>query len=158
VSLGCATRRGCRGEKLKVNVNDYMEINVVTGRRLARSTDTTSDYNHTPVLTTVRRHLPIADTDSSTDKPRNAAAPPSLHMLNAAALSKPHGVEQLAADLNSYDIDVAVITETHFKTKHIDSAVSVPGYALYRRNRQRRGGGVAVYVRGSTYAQPFGSS
>lgn len=73
---------------------------------------------------------------------------PSLYVLNAAALSKPHAVDQLAADLASYDIDVAVVTETHLKTKHSDGAVSIPGYSLTRRDRcGRRGGGVAMFVR-----------
>ena len=40
---------------------------------------------------------------------------PSLYVLNAAALSKPHAIEQLTADLISYAVDVAVITETYLK-------------------------------------------
>ena len=73
---------------------------------------------------------------------------PSLYVLNAAALAKPHAAESLAADLSSYDVEVAVITETHFKTRHNDSVVGVPGYRLLRRDRTgRRGGGVALYVR-----------
>ena len=72
----------------------------------------------------------------------------SQFVLNAAALSKPHAVEHLAADLDSYNIDVAVITETHFKVKHSDSVVSVDGYHIFRRDRaRRRDGGVASYVR-----------
>jgi hypothetical protein len=51
---------------------------------------------------------------------------PSLYALTAA-LSKPHAVAQLASDLRTYSIDVAVITETHFKRKHSDSIVSVEG-------------------------------
>ena len=72
----------------------------------------------------------------------------SLYVLNAAALSKPHAVEHLAADLTSYSTDVAVITETHFKVKHSESVVGIDGYNLFRRDRdRRRGGGVALYVR-----------
>jgi hypothetical protein len=52
-------------------------------------------------------------------------APPSLYLLNAAALSKPQAVENLAVDLSSSD--VAVITETHFKLKHSDTAVAIDG-------------------------------
>jgi len=75
---------------------------------------------------------------------------PSLYVLNAAALSKLHALEQLNCDLNSNSIDVAIITETHFKSKHADNVVNLEGYALHRRDRLgRRGGGVAVYVRHS---------
>jgi len=71
-----------------------------------------------------------------------------MYVLNAAALSKPHAAQQLNADLTSYDVDVAVITETHLKVKHSDSVVNIPGYTLWRRDRaKRRGGGVAFYVR-----------
>ena len=81
---------------------------------------------------------------------------PSVYILNAAALSKPHAVQLLAADLTSYDCEVAIITETHFKQKHTDGVVSVPGYALWRRDRQRRrGGGVAVYVKSVLQSVPW---
>ena len=72
---------------------------------------------------------------------------PSLYVINAAGLSKPQTVEQLSVDLNTYNIDIAAITETHLKQKHNDSVVSIAGYTLFRRDRlKRRGGGVAVYM------------
>lgn len=76
---------------------------------------------------------------------------PSLYVINAAALSKPQAVEQLSVDLNTYNIDIAAITETHLKQKHNDSVVSIVGYTpIFRSDRlKRRGGGVAVYARAS---------
>ena len=72
---------------------------------------------------------------------------PSLYVLNASSLAKPHALQQLEADLKGYDADVAVISETHFKKKHADSAVSLTDYTLARKDREgRRGGGVAVYA------------
>ena len=72
---------------------------------------------------------------------------PSVYVLNAAALSKPGAVQHLAADLQSYGVSVAVITETHFKSKHTDSIVGIEGYKVYRLDQAgRRGSGVAVYV------------
>ena len=72
---------------------------------------------------------------------------PSIYVLNAAALSKRGTVQQLAADLQSYGVSVAVITETHYKAKHSDSIVNINGFTLYRRDRVgRREGGVALYV------------
>ena len=68
--------------------------------------------------------------------------------VNAAALTKPFALQHLAADLISYQSNVAVITETHFKNAHTDAITSIDGYKLYRRDRlRRRAGGVAVYVR-----------
>jgi hypothetical protein len=73
---------------------------------------------------------------------------PSLYVFNAAGLEKMHAIEHLAADLASYDVDIAVITETHFKTRHTDSVIAISGYTSFRRDRTgRRGGGVALYVR-----------
>ena len=85
---------------------------------------------------------------STNPAPTNSKSVPPLYTLNAAALSKPGAIEHLSADLKSYNIDVAVITETHFKQKHQDSIIGIEGYTVYRRDRTgRRGGGVAVYVR-----------
>jgi len=89
----------------------------------------------------VRRHSHHAAAQQ-----RTQGNSPALNVLNADALSKPHAV-----DLACYKVNVAVnpvITETHFKTRHNDSVVGVPGYTLSRRDRVgQRGGGVALYVR-----------
>ena len=83
----------------------------------------------------------------------NIRSLPALYVFNAAALSKPHAVQHLAADLVSTGASVAVITETHFKQKHTDSAVGVDDFTLFRRDRTgRRGGGVAVYVNSSVWS------
>ena len=59
-------------------------------------------------------------------------------------------IEQLTTDLIGYNIDLAVISESHLKQKHSDSCVSIDGYHLFRRDRLRRkGGGVAIYIRHS---------
>jgi len=65
---------------------------------------------------------------------------PSLYLLNAAGLAKPHAIEHIAAELTSNGTDVAIITETHFKTKHADGVLNIPGYTLYRRAARRRRG------------------
>ena len=59
-----------------------------------------------------------------------------------------HALDQLAADLSGYVIDIVVISETHFKpSKHSDSMMNIAGYTLFRRDRpRRRGGGVAIYI------------
>jgi hypothetical protein len=53
---------------------------------------------------------------------------PSLYVLNAAALAKPHAVEHLAVDLASHNADMVIITETHFKVKHSSSMVGIKDY------------------------------
>jgi len=80
--------------------------------------------------------------------------PPTLYVFNAWSIAKPHAIEQLTAELIGYDVDIAVISETHLKpSKHNDSVVNIGGYTLFRRDRQgRKGGGVAIYVRRSLSA------
>jgi hypothetical protein len=56
---------------------------------------------------------------------------PSLYILNAAALSKPHAVEHLAAVLTSHNTDIALISETPFKAKHTDTVVGVENYTCF---------------------------
>ena len=39
---------------------------------------------------------------------------PSLYILNAAALAKPHAIDQLSAELTNYDANVAIITAVSY--------------------------------------------
>ena len=74
-------------------------------------------------------------------------APPTLHILNAAALTKPNAIDHLAADMSGYHIDVSIIMETHLKQKHASHVFDIEGYNVYTRDQtKRRGGGVAMYV------------
>jgi hypothetical protein len=45
-------------------------------------------------------------------------------------------VDDLEVDLSSCNIDLSVVTETHFKLKHSDSAVAIDGYTIFWRDRQ----------------------
>ena len=134
------------------DVNDNHEIPVVTGitrkskPRITQSRQSTLITVETSGLVCGANALAVQKDCQS----RSAISQPSLYVLNAAALTKPHAVQHLTTDLTSYDIDVAIITETHCKSKHSDSVLSVDGYVMYRRDRAgRRGGGVALYVRTS---------
>lgn len=74
-------------------------------------------------------------------------------MLNVAAITKPHAVQHLAAELAGYEVDIAIITETHLKQKHSNDLFAIDGYTLFRRDRAgRRGGGVAMYVNNRLHA------
>ena len=45
------------------------------------------------------------------------------------------------------DIDIMTLSETHLCTNIDDSEIRIPGYTLIRRDRNRSGGGVAMYIR-----------
>jgi len=72
---------------------------------------------------------------------------PTLYVLNAASLTKPHSIQHLTADLAGYCVDIAVISETHLKQKHSDHNFAVDGYTMFRRDCvERRAGVIALYV------------
>ena len=74
--------------------------------------------------------------------------PPSIYVINATSIAKPHAVNHLHADLITYDIGIAIITESWLKSHHTDGQFALPGYTLFRRDRlKRRGGGLAIYVK-----------
>ena len=169
VSLGLAARRrGCRGGRLKTKLihKQYVPIPVVTGNRTFHNQSTVAIYCKTRrkrVLIRINMHLPDRPRVSSgvttpaDIQSRPPAKPianddirPSIYVLNAAALSKPGAVQHLAADIQSYGVSVAIITETHYKANHTNGMVDIDGFTVHRRDRiGRRGGGVAVYVASS---------
>ena len=61
----------------------------------------------------------------------------------------------LEADLNNKDIDICVVSQTHVKPGTPDAIVNVPGYNIFRRDRNWSGlnsrckGGIAILARGN---------
>ena len=95
--------------------------------------------------------------NNSTNEPRTTTTPqfpPTLFVFNAASIATPHAIETLEAELKSLDIDIAVISETHLKSKHKDGVVFIPGYTIHWKDRVgRRAGGVAVYVKSDYHSR-----
>ena len=90
------------------------------------------------------------------DKVHDSVFSPSLYVLNAASLAKPHAIDQLSAELIGHSIDVAVVSETHLKEKHADSVVQIPEYPIFQRDRPgRKGGGATIYTRCSIDASEW---
>jgi hypothetical protein len=127
--------------------NRVYHIPVINGNRpvcLLTENDRTRHQHRTQVLSSVLKSSP---TNPCGAKVSPVASTPTLYVFNAAALTKPLAIEQLAADLSGFQVDIAIITETHFKKKHTDTMMVSGEYTLFRRDRcGRRGGGVAVYV------------
>jgi len=115
------------------------EIPVITGHR--------SLFTNNDQLSCCRRMLTTVNTSEPAVKRDEKPSTPSLYVLNAAAITKPHAVEHLAADLRGYDVEVAVITETHLKKearkppflcRWVCSVSSRPPRASRRRGRSVR--------------------
>ena len=132
-SLGCAGRsRGCRGGRLKAQPTQQSGIPVVTARRSA----TTRYRPAANYLPTDRPRVLAAIRCIQYQQPRavdqhDRPAAPTLYVLNAAALTKPHAVDHLATDLKSTGASIAVITKTHLKQMHADNVIGIDGYSMF---------------------------
>ena len=127
-------------------------IPVITGNRPWNGNPVTSHPHDRKANRCVQRQRVLVDVIKSSPRHSDATSgdAPSLYVFNAAAITKPHAVEHLTADMMGYKVDIAVITETHLKKKHSDHHFAIDGFVLFRRDCVgRRGGGVAVYVNSS---------
>jgi len=141
--------RGCRGGR-----NKQRAINVVQTKRLLPPVQ---QQSRPPAVRVPLQQiqLPPSTHRSTLLNPCVVTLPPTLYLLNANSIVKPHAIEHLSTDLMGYNVDIAVITETHLKTKHDDSTVFIDGYTVDRRDRlKRRGGGVAIFARTKYFISP----
>ena len=65
--------------------------------------------------------------------------------LNCLSLMK--HFDEVKSLVTETDIDITTLSETHLCTNIDDSEIRIPGYTLIRRDRNRSGGGVAMYIR-----------
>ena len=70
----------------------------------------------------------------------------SLILAHLNICSLRNKVHEIITICSSNNIHVLALTETHLDTTFNDSELAVHGYRLYRRDRDRYGGGVASYV------------
>jgi len=157
--LGIA-RRGCRAG---ARSRDCRDRNVNSGVQL-QSADRQSStipviIGNRPLPRLQQMHRAARTTQCLTvltaekTMPPEITLSPTLYVFNSASLVKPNAIEQLTVELMGYDVDIAVISESHLKKRHADSSVNINGYSLFRRDRARRkGGGVVIYVRDSLTA------
>ena len=70
--------------------------------------------------------------------------------INARSLTSPNRlseIEDFVSVIN--DFDIIGISETHLDHKVPDSKISLTDYKVFRNDRNRRGGGVCLYVKDS---------
>ena len=79
---------------------------------------------------------------------------PSILVCNPRSLN--NKVDKLGIILNENQIDLAAITETWFSTEAPMGQFSIEGYNLFSQPRKdRRAGGVALYVKDHIIASPM---
>ena len=70
--------------------------------------------------------------------------------INVQSLMDSDHFSEFCSLFGDSEFDIIAISETFLKPSITDSAVNLPGYFVYRKDRKvKRGGGVAVYVRDS---------
>ncbi len=84
--------------------------------------------------------------------PDIAACPPghlSIYSANCnSLLSKLH---ELRAVVETNNVDVFLLQETKLDASVTDGELRIPGYSLIRRDRNRSGGGLAVYAKAALH-------
>ena len=70
-----------------------------------------------------------------------------LHFVNLNINSLPSKIEELRQIAKNTDSAVIGLSETKLDKTIFDSEVSIPNYSLIRKDRNRKGGGVACYIR-----------
>ena len=73
--------------------------------------------------------------------------------INLASLFK--HIDQLRIYMLPKTVDILAINETRLDSSIQNGEISIPGYTLERKDRNRSGGGVALYVRDSINYKPL---
>ena len=64
-----------------------------------------------------------------------------------------HGLKDFTSD---YKPSILALSETWLDTSVVVAELTIKGYSLYRKDRNRHGGGIAVYLKSSLTTQPIG--
>ena len=74
----------------------------------------------------------------------------SMCHINARSLTKEGRIDDMYLELcNIHEFDVIGVSETHLDQNVVDNDVKLCNYTILRNDRNRRGGGVALYVHNS---------
>src|SRR6218665_1947177 len=106
-SLNLQRRRGCRG-----GVRKHRSIGVVTRTRLPFRA-LALDGDRRCICLVYSPRVRLGDPDASAE---GVSAAPNLYILNANSIGKPHALDYLSVELDNYNVDVAIITDTHLKS------------------------------------------
>lgn len=74
----------------------------------------------------------------------------SLNIVNINIVTLPGKLDELRSFLGSHPIDIMGLAETRLDDVIPDNDVEIDNYTLYRKDRNRNGGGVAAYVNRSS--------
>ncbi|XP_059186340.1 uncharacterized protein LOC131969177 [Centropristis striata] len=87
------------------------------------------------------------DTPAHCYTPADFKSRTGLGLIHINARSLLNKMDLLKVWINSTNADVIVLSETWLTKSVLDKDISVNGYNVYRADRPRKGGGVAMYIR-----------
>lgn len=130
VSLVIQRRRGCQAGRHK-----QQNIDVIDASRMARQiSERQTDTSRISVHRTVQWQ--------QSSRPHSTASVivhniPCFNVLNPTSLAKAEVFITLVSDANSISADI-VVTESWFKSKHPDNALSIPDFKNLQENHVKR--------------------
>ena len=141
-----------------------MELFIEVTPRDAMCVATTASPSYIPITATVSySHIPVTTTASSSYIPITTTANSSrisITSINSSMTSSKLYVRSVLPKIDeirltclSYNLDILALAETWLSPDVSDTEVAIPNYALFRLDRNRHGGGVAIYVHNSISAQ-----
>ena len=72
----------------------------------------------------------------------------SFSHINSRSLTTPNRISEIKDFIgNLHEFDIVGISETHLDSSIKDSLISIPNYKILRKDRNRRSGGVCLYIK-----------
>ena len=109
--------------------------------------DTT--FSDTDDNLSLQNPVPSSTSTSEVSAPRRPHSSPQLRILYTNCRSLPSNLDSLRAYAASNNPDIIALCETWLDETIADLEIFLPGYYIVRRDRNRRGGGILLYVRDS---------
>ena len=90
---------------------------------------------------------------SLTSLPNNSIAGKGFKFAHLNVVSLVKNFEEIKLFLDNNEVDVLALNETRLDETIFDSEISIPMYHLIRKDRNRHGGGVAIYLKNTLNIQ-----
>lgn len=76
-----------------------------------------------------------------------------LHVVHINAQSLKNKIDEFRTTFGNSGVDIICVSETWFTASLSDGLVSLAGYTIYRADRKKHAGGVAVYIKQGLHAK-----
>jgi hypothetical protein len=151
------SRRGWRGSN-HLRPYTYRNILPIISSSVKRNQQDKRNYIKTPNwnnLLNIQIHTSNSSPTSTNSTKKTRTNLPELFLSNTRSLV--NKTDELSSTILSLNPDVAIITETWLTSYVTDDLISIPGYNVYRkdRNLDKRGDGVCLYLKNNMKHLPL---